>query len=82
MDYCLTFAPENIPAQRVLADLARFCRAHASTAHPDPYVAARLDGRREVWLRLQHHLQLDNDALWRLYDGSPPPTNQLKGSSE
>jgi len=26
-----------------------------------------LDGRREVWLRIQQHLQLSEDALWKLY---------------
>ena len=56
-----------------LRDMARFCRAHASTAHADPAVAARLDGRREVWLRIQHHLQLDDEQLWRLYGGTQTP---------
>lgn len=53
-------------AEEVLADLARFCRAHKPTFHPDPRVAAQLDGRREVWLRIQQHLQLSDDDLWRL----------------
>lgn len=52
--------------ERVLRDLARFCRAHQSTAHQDPQVAARLDGRREVWLRIQEHLQLTDEELWEL----------------
>lgn len=54
----------------VLRDLAKFCRAHQSTFHPDSHVAARLDGRREVWLRIQQHLQLDDEALWKLL-GNP-----------
>lgn len=54
--------------REVLADLARFCRAHESTFHPDPRVAAQLDGRREVWLRLQQHLEMDSEALWSLYN--------------
>jgi hypothetical protein len=67
--YQITFrAP---PAQTVLKDLARFCRAHESTAHPDPHVAARLDGRREVWLRIAQHLNLTPDQLWELYSGRP-----------
>jgi hypothetical protein len=53
----------------VLADLAKFCRAHASTAHVDPTMAARLDGRREVWLRISHHLHLTDEQLWQLYGG-------------
>lgn len=61
----------NSPAgQDVLVDLAKFCRAHASTAHTDPHMAARLDGRREVWLRIQSHLRLSDDELWRLFN--PP----------
>lgn len=51
----------------VLRDLAKFCRAHQSTAHVDPHMAARFDGRREVWLRLQSHLNLTDDQLWILY---------------
>lgn len=51
----------------VLADLARFCRADESTFHPDARVAGNLDGRREVWLRIQQHLQLDSEALYKIY---------------
>jgi hypothetical protein len=51
----------------VLEDLAKFCRAHESTFHAEERVAGRLDGRREVWLRIQQHLQLSEDALWKLY---------------
>lgn len=51
----------------VLADLAKFCRAHTSTFHQDPRIAAQLDGRREVWLRIQQHLQLTDEQLWDLF---------------
>ena len=61
---------ESPAGQNILNDLAKFCRAHDSTFHPDPRVAAMLDGRREVWLRLQHHLKLDLDTLWGLYGSS------------
>lgn len=57
----------NPRGELVLADLAKFCRANESTGHPDPHVAARLDGRREVWLRIQHHLKLSDEELWKLY---------------
>jgi len=53
--------------EKVLVDLARFCRAHESTFHADPRVQAALEGRREVWLRIQEHLKLDPDKLWDLY---------------
>lgn len=58
-------------AEIVLKDLARFCRAHESTFHADPRAHAVAEGRREVWLRLQHHLRLPPDELWRLYSGRP-----------
>lgn len=73
--YNQVFDPKSVHTNIVLADLARFCRAHSSTAHPDPHVAARLDGRREVWLRVQQHLNLSPEALWLLLDGSPQPRN-------
>lgn len=53
----------------VLKDLAKFCRAHESTYDPDPRVHAVLEGRREVWLRICHHLDLNSEQLWQLYDG-------------
>jgi hypothetical protein len=54
----------------VLADLAKFCRANQSTFHPDPHVAARLDGRREVWLRISQHLNLSTDDLYDVLGGT------------
>jgi hypothetical protein len=56
-------------ADVVLKDIARFCRAHESTFATDARDAAKLDGRREVWLRIQEHLRLTPDQLWQLYDG-------------
>jgi hypothetical protein len=63
--YRQTFAGP-VPA-KVLTDLARFCRADSSTFSPDPHVAARLDGRREVWLRIAQHLNLTQEQMWQLY---------------
>lgn len=65
LDYRLTFGAPT--AESVLADLARFCRANESTFHPDPRIHAVLEGRREVWLRLRDHLDLDNDTLSAKY---------------
>lgn len=63
----------NAPsAYLVLRDLAKFCRAHESTFHPEHSMSDRLDGRREVWLRIQQHLQLTPEQLWELYGGSRP----------
>ena len=54
-------------ADIVLKDLARFCRAHESAMHPDARMHALAEGRREVWLRIQEHLNLSHDQLWHLY---------------
>lgn len=61
----------------ILKDLARFCRAHRSTAvfshirgALDPLASARADGRREVWLRIVEHLHLDERFLTNLREGS------------
>ncbi len=71
LSYRRVFAPESMDVAAVLRDLARFCRAHESTAHQNSYAAARLDGRREVWLRIQHHLKLSDVDLWYIYSGKP-----------
>lgn len=54
----------------VLADLAKFCRACTTTFHPDPRIAAQLDGRREVFLRIQKYLNLTDDQVWALVANS------------
>ena len=60
----------------ILKDLARFCRAHRSTAvfshirgALDPLASARADGRREVWLRIVENLHLDERFLVNLREG-------------
>lgn len=67
--YRLTFDKGNAANVAVLVDLAKFCRAHVSTANQDPIVMALLEGRRDVWLRVQQHLKLDDDTLWMIYGG-------------
>lgn len=67
--YVRVFDFDNANANAVLADLAKFCREHESTFNADPRLEARLDGRREVWLRIQHHLRLSPEQLWQLYSG-------------
>lgn len=63
-------------AEVFFKDLARFCRAHRSTAvysqvrgAMDPVASARADGRREVWLRMIEHLHLDDRFLVNLREG-------------
>ena len=65
--YHRIFLGHGTDTDTVLHDLAKFCRAHESTFHPDHAISDRLDGRREVWLRIQQHLQLTDDQLWALY---------------
>lgn len=55
--------------QQVLIDLAKFCRADKSCFDPDPRIHAVLEGRREVWLRIQQHLNLSPTQLASLYAG-------------
>jgi len=56
----------------VLKDLEKFCHANVSTFHQDARMHAVLEGRREVWLRIQDHLRLSPDELWDRYDGRQP----------
>lgn len=58
---------DGVQAERVLKDLARFCRAQDSAFHADPRLHAVLEGRREVFLRIQKHLKLDWDQFWKHY---------------
>lgn len=64
--YQLAFGGEA--GKDVLSDLAKFCRANESTFHADPHIRCQLDGRREVWLRIQNHLNLSSDQLWDIYE--------------
>jgi hypothetical protein len=63
-DYAVTF--DGPVPERVLADLAKFCRANESTFHPDPRIHAVLEGRREVWLRIQKYMRLTAADIDRL----------------
>ena len=47
----------------VTADLRRFCRAGVSTFHPDPRVHAVLEGRREVFLRIEQFSTLSTEEI-------------------
>jgi hypothetical protein len=73
LSYQRVFLKKGVDTDRVLVDLATFCRAHASTFHGVQAISDRLDGRREVWLRIQHHLQLTDDQLWNLYGNKSLP---------
>lgn len=65
--YRRVFLPLGPDVEAVLYDLAKFCRADRSTFHADPRIHAMLEGRREVWNRICHHLRLSDQELWDLY---------------
>jgi hypothetical protein len=52
----------------VLADLRDFGFAQKSTFHVDPQEAARRQGRREMWLRISQHLNLNEERVQQLVE--------------
>jgi hypothetical protein len=69
--YRVVFQPEGVidrDREIVLADLREFCCANRTTFSADPYQAARLQGRREAWLRIVQHLNLDEAAIIKLVE--------------
>lgn len=72
--YQLTFQKDQPANMSVLEDLARFCRANETCVVPnDRDRSLVLEGRREVWLRIQQHLQLSPEILFALYTGGQSP---------
>lgn len=63
------------PQQIALIDLASFCRANETCVVPgDRDRTLVLEGRREVWLRIQQHLNLTPEQLFMLFAGTPIKT--------
>jgi hypothetical protein len=57
----------GVATSMVLEDLAKFCRADQSCFDADPRIHAVLEGRREVWLRIQEYrTQKPEDILVKL----------------
>jgi hypothetical protein len=67
--YLNTFKKDDRFANIVLADLARFCRAGETPYHTDQRMTDILIGRREVWLRIAQHLNMDESELYDLLAG-------------
>jgi len=62
----------NPEGRKVLADLRRFCRATLPTADINNVQATYLlEGRREVWCRIQAHLQLTDEDVYTLIEEYP-----------
>jgi hypothetical protein len=80
--YKLSFPdPKN---NEVLKDLAKYCRANETCFNADPRKHAIAEGRREVWLRIQQHLNLQPDELYAIYNGQstllrPTQTQKISG---
>lgn len=66
--YKTLFKKEDKLVQIVLKDLCDFCRAHETTFNSDPRIHAALEGRREVWLRLQRYTGLSEQELIELHE--------------
>lgn len=59
----------NPEGRKVLADLRRFCRATIPSADVNNVQTTYLlEGRREVWLRIQAHLQLTDEDVYNLIE--------------
>ncbi len=59
--YKRVFSTEE--GEEVLEDLMRFCRANTTTFHSNQKISDMLNGRRETFLRIQHHLEMSDDEL-------------------
>ncbi len=68
-DYQLVFQRDAPAVQRVLQDLAKFCRATETVYHEDKRLTDVLIGRNEVWKRLQENLNLSSQDLYQLRTG-------------
>jgi hypothetical protein len=65
--YNRIFDKQSPFTETVLADLAKFCRASESTFHVDARAHALMEGRREVYLRIQEFINLNADQLLEKY---------------
>jgi hypothetical protein len=72
-----TFGRPTPASEAILADLAYFCRANRPSiewTHDgaiDPLACARLEGRREVWLRINEALHLAPEVILNLKEVPP-----------
>lgn len=78
--YAVAFG--NYAGQEVLMDLTQFCRAVRPAWSDDERHHARLEGRREVFLRITEHMHLNSEQLYALYDGKniQPPVDDAADS--
>jgi hypothetical protein len=75
----LTFSKTNPADLRVLARLARFCRADESCVVPgDRDKTLMLEGRREVFLLINHFIHLSPEQLLAILDARSPADEQRR----
>ena len=74
--YKKVFNLNDRSARLVLLDLARFCRARETTFHKDHRIHAALEGRKEVWLRIQEHLHLNSEQLMEFHKANFMPKGE------
>ena len=72
----------GVYAATVLRDLEKFCRGTETCFHPDARMHAVLEGRREVWLRIQKHLQLTPEQIFSLRLGETQTMESDDGRRE
>lgn len=65
--YNRVFDRKSVYTEIVLKDLAKFCRAHETTFKADARIHAVLEGRREVWLKIQEYLRLSVDEIYEIH---------------
>jgi hypothetical protein len=65
--YQLTFG--SPAGGKVLDDLMEFCHVNESCFDADPRIHAALEGRREVFLRIQQMMEIPSQHLFKLYYG-------------
>ena len=76
------FAISAPATQNMLIDLADFCRAAETcvavdaNGKVDKERTLMLEGRREVWLRMQNHFNLTTEQLYRLATGQQFETGE------
>lgn len=58
----------RIVGEHVLADLRDYCLVTRTTFSTDPLVSARMQGRREVALRIINFLNLDEETVRKLME--------------
>lgn len=66
--YRRVFSKQNVFTNEVLQDLAKFCKIHKTSFHPDPRVHALIAGRQEVFLRIMENLNLTIEELYALHN--------------